>query len=160
MAPWADLLYACDVKWWNHYTEHETFIGLKVTQDARVKLPGVLRVPSRNDPGLSLDPLWINQGSNSGYQAINLAYHLGVSKIALLGFDMQYTDGKSHFHGDHPQGMTNPTGVSKWIPKFDQLAIDAKRVGLEITNCSRQTALECFKRSTIQEWTGQLKREL
>ena len=129
---------------------------MKVTQDGRVNRPDVFRVPSDGEPGLSLSPYRINQGGNSGYQAIGLAYHLGIKRIALVGFDMQYTGGKSHWHGDHPQGLNNPVQIDNWVHNFDRLAVDCATQGLDITNCSEQTALKCFKRGTISEWIEQI----
>lgn len=88
---------------------------------------------------------------NSGYQAINLAYHFGAKEIYLLGFDMQRTNGLSHWHGDHPKGWANGGDYRDWINRMNELAIDLRREGVKVVNCSRETALECFDRSTIDE---------
>lgn len=88
---------------------------------------------------------------NSGYQAINLAYHFGVSRIILIGYDMQRTEGRSHWHGDHPKGLTNAEGVAKWASRFPQLAADLEREGVEVVNCSKETALNCFKRARLED---------
>ena len=93
----------------------------------------------------------IHLGQNSGYQAIGLAYHLGASRILLLGYDMQFTDGRSHWHGDHPRGMGNANSVDKWARHFPAMAADLSAEGIEVLNCSRQTALTCFQRATIED---------
>jgi hypothetical protein len=94
----------------------------------------------------------IHFGSNSGYQAINLAVHFGVSRILLLGFDMQVApDGRKHWFGNHPGNMNNNSPYGLFIEKFGTLPPDLKKAGVEVVNCSRVTALECFQRMTIEE---------
>ena len=101
--------------------------------------------------GLNKKPWTVNCGMNSGYQAINLAYHLGAKEIFLLGYDMQRTGGQSHFHGDHPKGWANGGDYSDWCKRLAELAADLRVEGVRVVNCSRETALECFDRSTIDE---------
>ena len=114
---------------------------------------GLRRMPSQNLPGLSDRTGYINQGGNSGYQAIGLAHQFGASRVLLLGYDMQRTGGKSHWHGDHPKPLGNVAKLlpGQWVKQMDRLALDAAACGLEIINCSRQTALSCFPRTTIKE---------
>ncbi len=102
-------------------------------------------------PGLSKIPGVIHQGNNSGYQIIDLAAQFGVRRILLLGYDMQKTGGKAHWFGDHPAKLKKPSPYGSWIANFDTLARDARERGIEIINCSRETALECFPRATIGE---------
>lgn len=87
---------------------------------------------------------------NSGYQAINLAYQFGAAKIILIGYDMQHTGGKTHWHGDHPKGLTNAQGIEGWRKCFTPLAEDLAAIGVDVVNCSNETALTCFRRSTLQ----------
>lgn len=91
----------------------------------------------------------IHEGGNSGYQAINLAYHFGAARLVLLGFDMQRTGGKSHWFGDHPAGMNVPSPYDVWRGKFTALAADLALEGVEVLNCSRETALETFRRMDL-----------
>ena len=86
--------------------------------------------------------------SNSGAACVSLAVAGGASKVVMLGYDCQHTGGKAHWHGDHPRGMTNARGTDKWPEKFAELAADA--TGVEIINCSRVTALDCFPRGTLE----------
>lgn len=81
---------------------------------------------------------------NSGYQAANLAFLLGARRICLLGFDMQPKDGVNHFHGDHRGGtLTNPNNglYRDWIKGFSELHEALAGEGVELVNCSRETAL-------------------
>ncbi len=111
---------------------------------------GLIHVLSRCDIGLGHDV--IHTGGNSGHQAINLAYLMGAKKIILLGFDMQRTGGRTHFHGDH-EGMSNPDDAifREWVKNFEVMAKDFQEVGVEVLNASRETALTCFPRISISD---------
>lgn len=106
-------------------------------------------------PGLSTDPDVVHGGSNSGYQAVGLARHLGAlwedsfTRILLLGYDMQLTGGKSHFFGDHPPEIRNGGDPGRFVSAYR--TIDPNQYGIEIINCSRETALDMFPRSTIDD---------
>jgi hypothetical protein len=82
---------------------------------------------------------------------MSLAYVWGVKKMILLGFDMQRTNGKSHWHGDHPKGLGNGSRYSGWLVAMGKLAKGLSDKGVEVVNCSRQSALQCFRRSTIDK---------
>lgn len=143
------MLYACDLKWWDWHKGAAEFKGRKITQDkgAAEKYP-VEYIESLAEDGLSTDPDIIHQGCNSGYQAINLAYHFGAKRIILLGYDMQFTRGESHWFGDHPDGIKSSYG--DWIGKYNTLARHAHNLELEVINCTRITALTCFPRESLE----------
>ena len=149
------MLYACDATWWNQYAGVPRFEGLKYTQDdGALVYPTVTYIKSKSGPGLSFDRSVIHQGSNSGYQAINLAVHFGAARIILLGYDMQNgPEGQTHHHGDHPKGMNSPCPglYADWIEKFGTMEPDLKRAGIEVVNCSLDSALDCFPKARLEE---------
>lgn len=160
MAPHADHLYACDARWWEHHGVEvvEKFAGRRWTHDKMVPDPEQHAVAKRfgiemqrgvDAPGLGRT--MIHFGSNGGYQAINLAYLLGAGRIILLGYDMQRTGGKAHWFGDHPGVLNSGSAYTDWIGNFRRLAKDLATEGVEVINCSRETALDCFPRMTIAE---------
>lgn len=100
---------------------------------------------------LSETPGILASGGNSGYQAVNLAYMFGARRIILLGFDMQHTGGRRHFHADYPAGMGNAEPVAAWRDRFGRLATALHVRGVEVVNATRQTALTCFPRSDLDE---------
>lgn len=150
----SDVLYACDLKFWERYHDEIDFPGARYTQDKTAAARyGLNWVEGRiNGIGLCRDPGAIHTGQNSGYQAINLAYHLGARRIALLGYDLQLTGGKTHWFGDHPRGLSNPRAVSSWVKNFTPLAEDLEAEGVEVINCTRETALDCFPRMELSKW--------
>lgn len=91
-------------------------------------------------------------GCGSGAAAaISLAAHRGASTIILLGYDCQYTDGKRHWHGDHPRGMGNAGSIVKWMRGFEELATALEKAGVRVLNATRETALTCWPRTSLYE---------
>ena len=155
MAPTADVLYACDKGWWDHYYAEvtRTFKGQELWTISSVAAKNFKLHYVRGDPhrqGLNSDKSTINTGRNSGYQSICLAHFFGCKRIVLLGYDFQRTGGKSHWHGDHPRSLGNGGRFPMWLEEMGKLAADAKALGIEIINCSRETALRCFPRAKIE----------
>ncbi len=153
--------YACDTKWWRaHWDKIPNGPARYSLKDDRKKqgdpgMPGVTQLQMADRSGLSKDWPKICWGGNSGYQAINLAYLLGYKKVILLGYDMQETGGKAHFHEDHAfPGSMNPNRSTfhKWKKDFGILgSIIHKIGGFKVVNATRQTALECFPRVDLEK---------
>lgn len=85
----------------------------------------------------------IGHGANSGFGALNLALVLGANPIYLLGFDLDHTNGKSHYHGGHPVPQTIET-VRKYRGIFQATAEDIKSHGFKIVNLNKNSGLQCF----------------
>jgi hypothetical protein len=153
MAPWADVLYACDGHWWDWHAaraELKAFKGRKITQDEEAaERYGLEYIRSVDADGLSRDPAYVHKGSNSGIQAINLVCHFGARRIVLLGFDMQATGGRTHWHGRHPGEAADYSPWHKWLWRYRRVAEDAEKMGVEIINATRETALTCFPRKPL-----------
>jgi len=96
--------------------------------------------------------LTVVEHKNSGAGAIAAAVQAGASRVMLLGYDCQKTGGRAHWHGDHPEGLGNAGSMDKWPRQFQRLA-DTLR-GVEILNCSRETALTCFPRADLETALG------
>lgn len=156
LAPHADVLYACDGKWWRHHQGVPEFAGLKIGLDAGNRramagLGDVNLLRHTGTDGLELDPTALRTGKNSGYQAINLAVHLGAVRILLVGYDLQRTGGQSHFFGDHPKPLRSETPFALFVRHFATIVQPLKAIGVTVINCSRQTALTCFPRQSLAE---------
>jgi hypothetical protein len=153
LAPWADVLYACDWQFWDYHKPEidRIFEGQFWTQDSRAQLRhGIMKIGGKHDPGLGRGEV-IHFGGNSGYQCINLAYLWGAKKIVLLGFDMKRgPQGQSHWHGDHPRPLSTGLPLDKWLVAFDQLAVDLVDEGVPVINATRDTALQCFDKLPLE----------
>jgi sugar phosphate isomerase/epimerase len=88
--------------------------------------------------------------NNSGAAAVSLAIYRGAKTVIMLGYDCQHTNGKAHWHGDHPKGLGNAGSYRRWAESFLQLARHAAKEGVRVINCSRTTALTCFERGDLE----------
>jgi len=82
---------------------------------------------------------------SGGACAIGLAYHFGVKRIVLLGFDMRKVDGKANWHDDYvvPKPFRfNP--YSRFLSVFPGIAKDLKRLNVECVNATPGSALTVF----------------
>lgn len=136
-----------------HFPEvSRTFRGEKWTVNARARDRFDLHwIYGQDKGGLSKDPTTIHQGKNSGYQAMGLAYLFGAARMLLLGFDFSRDGSKTHWHGDHPKGLGNGGTYPSWVAAMNLLEKDLKAAGVEVINCSRRTAINCFPRRPIEE---------
>jgi hypothetical protein len=146
LAPHADVLYACDARWWETRAAGiRGFCGERVTLENRI--PGVLRLRNTGESGLETQPDGIRHGKNSGYQAIGLAYHLGVSRIVLLGYDMRL-GARSELHWNDRTDQQTPQGfartLAKMLPLFDTLAEPLAAAGVEVLNATPGSVLRTW----------------
>lgn len=178
LMPWAEVLYSCDAAWWQHHkgvqhfqgerwSSHGSYEGSHKSEHAEVtnnKKPAALEfglhlVRGKSEFGFSFDPGFIHFGSNSGFQAINLALLFGVKRVILVGFNMQVPAGAPrHFFGNHPKPLLNNTTYLEWVPHYRDAA---RRLppGIEIINATPNTALTCFPQMELSD-ALELQREM
>lgn len=180
LAPWADFHYICDKKVYDWHRECKSpaqhmvgreramalwhgFHGVRMVLESAGSCSEhepslkVLRNDSRqpngtSEPlGLCEKPDGVRTGRNSGYQAVNLAYHTGAARILLLGFDMRVVNGRSHWFGEHPDKQPNSSSYLDFIKNFDSLAAALKAKGVSVINCTPGSALTAFKRGNLAD---------
>lgn len=153
LAPWADVLYACDAKWWGWHDGAADFAGLKVTYEKiaadKHNLQRVDLLPQgEGQDRLCLVPGQLGRGENSGFQAFNLALQFGARRLLLLGLDYC---GK-RWHGEHPNKREqSPHTLERWRAIFDTTASEAKAMGADVVNLSAVSALKAFPKLTIEQ---------
>jgi hypothetical protein len=152
LMPLVDILYACDEKWWRahdgvpefageRWTSHEKSPHANNKEKLAADYPNINVVKGGAGAGFSEDPAKIHYGSNSGFQAVNLALLKGVRRIVLVGFDMRVVGDKRHFFGDHPKPLYNRSEYDSFIPPFRRAA---KSCNVPIVNATPGSALDCF----------------
>lgn len=142
-APWADIIYGSDLKWWRHYLSAVSNLpGRKISLEIGKPIPGIeyLRPSSHvfdDRPG------YLSTGANSGYAALCLAVKLGAKRIHLHGYDMGPRGGRMRRH-EYPASLNSKPRFADWIPRFRLLAPLLERRGVEVVNCTPNSALTCF----------------
>ncbi len=148
LAPWADVLYSPDARWWEW---HQDALALPCRKFAiQTVRSGVTRIAPGHRTLLETDPHYLSTGGHGGWQAINLAVHLGAASLILLGYDMQPDPSNAdrhHFFGEHP----NNTHVrySQWLPLYDDLPRQLAAVSVTVVNATRSTAIRTVPRVSL-----------
>ena len=94
----------------------------------------------------------LSHGNNSGYAAINLAYHLGAKRIILLGYDMGNDGKRGHHHDGYPVPVTGDNIYrDQFIPGFKILADLLKTKGIEVYNASPNSLLNTWPKITLEK---------
>jgi hypothetical protein len=151
------VLYACDRTWWKRYAEEAPWQAEKWTADPwSARQYDLALVKLKSGEGICPHPGTVHGGKNSGYQAIGLAYHMGAQRIILVGYDMQHTGGKRHWHDDHPKGMGNCEGIRGWVQQFNDLPMYAEPLGIRLYNATIQTAITGIERRDLWQLFSEL----
>lgn len=149
-APWADLFYAADAKWWHAYYPEVAKLGAPMVcaQDS-VTFPSVkvIRHDSKGEKYKFDDPACV-QGNNSGAESIHLAYHMnGGALIVALGCDCT----GRHFFGDHQAALKTGGNTGTYAVGFEHVAKELKARGVRVVNCSAISVLKCFEKARLED---------
>jgi hypothetical protein len=136
--PWAQMIFGFDMTWWTWHLREVIATSAQALRICNYERNGTIDANTH--------PRYRNF-KNSGASAISLAIACGAERIVMLGYDCQKTGGKWHHHADHPEGRNCAT-MLKWPQQFAELA---KWATVPILNASRETALTCFPRVSIDE---------
>jgi len=158
LGDWVDCVFFGDCAWYLvHRQNLAKFAGLKVTccprfaekPESRCEGIKYLAKDGSHRYGISEIPTRVAWNHNSGAAAINLAVHLGVKKINLLGFDMCLDEkNTSHWHGSH--GNKNCPPFKRHLKGFPEIAEDAQKRGIEILNTSSISNIEEFPKVELR----------
>jgi hypothetical protein len=163
LIPYADCLYFCDRKWWISREEkvRRTFHGsCMVTLESQIT--GVHALRCSGQDGLELDPTALRTGSNSGYQAINLAVHFGAKKIILLGYDMRVDGHQMHWNirPERQQPTTFQQTLNVMNAYFPTLKEPLEQLGITVINANPLSWLKVWPQQPLHEIVADLKPHL
>jgi hypothetical protein len=170
IAPWADVLYFADHKWWVWHRDGvekswawakfakaevaKAFAEFKgqmvsIRHNPQAKDGRVFFLRNDGTEGLCESPTGIRTGNNSGYQALNIAFLSGAKRILLLGYDMTFDGKRSHSHNGHVQ-HTQESAYHAYAKRFNTMQIQLNAKGVEVINCSHSSKINCFKKEPIE----------
>jgi len=151
-APWIDILYACDLKWWKwHHDKTVDLRCLKITPDpgAALKYKDLIYIKGKFADGLAADASQVNYGNNGGYQALNVAAHTGAKKIILIWFDHRTPGNKTHWFGDHPDNVRSI--YKNWVKAWESIVEPLKQLKINVINCTPESALTVFPMAELKK---------
>ena len=74
-------------------------------------------------------------GTNSGFAAFNVAYLLGYTEIALLGFDFKWSGRDSHFHDGYVwQSRNTHSQLGRWAKEFNHTVGQLRAKNVNVIN--------------------------
>ncbi len=160
MGDWVDVCWWGDPRWfdWNE-KELAEFGGLKVCCCASLMQRQGVKVVRRGKPmGLELRPDFISWNKSSGGSGVDLAVHLGASKVVLLGFDMHYEEktGNNNWHDLHKVKQHSFDPYPRFMESFAHIRKDAQERGVEMINSTMNSSIPeaCIKKKPLEEVIG------
>jgi hypothetical protein len=167
----AEVLWAGDDKWmvqWHHgcsaphihnFKSYPAFDGQFKFCLSPTPYADVITLGRGPLTGLCLRRDRVALGGNGCHQSINLAVHLGATRIVLLGVDMKagkvFRDGawrqSDHFAwlGRHADD-TKPY-YREAISYLATLVQPLNKLGIEVINCTPDSALTCFQMRPLRD---------
>lgn len=151
-APWADILYAADIAWWQFY--RPAFRGLRVCGTSEkgggtaISL-GLADLTVLCETGApTYKPGFAAHGGHSGYQALQIAISLGAVRVILIGYDCKPSGNQTNYFGNKPKEIFKESPYAEWVRGFAGLKIPQ---GVEVINCTPGSAISCFRRAQLVE---------
>ena len=148
---WIDVCLFGDFGWWDHFGGREntrSFPGLIVScNPAKVFhiIPRVVQVNRGKHVGIDTKTNYIAWNYNTGFAAINLAYHFGARTIVLIGFDMKADGKEKNWHKDYHVDGVRPKPVKgmwkRYMSCVPAIQKDAERLGVTILNAAPNSAI-------------------
>lgn len=130
LAPWAEALAANDVRWWDQHPAARDFAGRKFSAS---KIHGVEKIEG------------CETSQCSGVVALQVAKHLGATRVCMLGLD----GSGAHYFGDY----TGPLKNAK-AEQFGFHAVQFRQWGeankaIQVINATPGSSVQCFPFGTI-----------
>lgn len=160
--PFAQVLYFSDYRFYmwatgelkgdeKLVTEFKTFKGQIYTIASKISEPNINIIQNTGKTGFDTISGRVKHGGNSGYAAINLAYHFGAKRIILMGYDMGFTNKQSHFHDGYISKQSE-TIYKRFIEPFKQLYDITKQLNIKIYNTNLKSNLPYFEKVKIESF--------
>lgn len=149
IVPEADYVFFADARWWRQFKPK--FMGVGVTT-SDLKLPGIMRLNKVEPFALSPDPHCVALRKTSVTGAINLAVHLGATRIVLLGVDGKLSpEGRRHNHSDRYPWPIKRGCFDDHAAEFAKIAPSARKMGVEIVNANPDSAINVWPKHSLQD---------
>jgi len=163
LGPWVDICWYGDKEWgYTNAKKLREYGGIIATCSAATeqnRFPNIKYVNRSKQYGIEyVKRTHVAWNSNSGASAISLAYWLGAKRVILLGFDMKNpadVKDNTHWHNEYEKRFQKPGKLTDPYPRFMKgwpyIVKDAARIGLEIINCTPDSALTIIPYKPFEE---------
>jgi hypothetical protein len=144
--PAAQFLIFSDMRWWCHHLKVRALIDFKGTIIATSPAASgrLVTMKRTSAPGLASERDTVMVRNTTLTAAINLAVHLGVAKIVLLGIDQKPdANGRVHHHAPHPWKPSSDCWKRQQLD-LPAIAKDLAARNIECVNASPGSALSLW----------------
>lgn len=154
--PNADVLFAADRPWWKLHSAAIAAACPKIERwscEPTTRDYGTLIWPASSGRGIYPEGEYpVRRNSSSTHMAAQLGMKWGSRHIVLVGVDCKKgRDGKNHWFGDHPAKLLpSQQPFVTWAEEWDHMVLPAKLRGIDLVNCSPDTAIKTMRRSTLE----------
>lgn len=146
-APFADILYAADRAWWQHYRptrpDYQRHVSGEVVEGVETI---ALTMLERGQP-MPREPGAVVSGGHSGFQALGLALTLGAARILLLGFDCGGGPARN-CHADRPAQFKRQVNMRAWADFYNTVPREWPHV--EVVNCGQYSTITAFDKRALE----------
>lgn len=133
-----NVIYAGDVSWWRANAE-------------KIDIPAERWSCSAGARKYGVNHHRMGGPYNSGLRAIQWASGR-AERIILLGYDCKLgPNGEKHHHPDHPDRNPSESNCRVWLGQYRGWARLSAKKGVQIWNCTRDTAIDCWPRMTLED---------
>lgn len=150
VCPKTSIIYFSDLRFWHWYQDKLIKHPAKKITGSRLIHSDVINYKITGSKGLDLMAGCLRSGNSSGYAAINLAVHLGATRIILLGYDMSMQQQYHHWHNGYAT-LFSSRCFSKMLPFFDSLKKPLERLAIEIVNACPGSKINVFPKIALDE---------
>lgn len=160
-APWAKVWYFTDGHIYEKYRDEvASWPGEVVCMSKLAKQElnkQIKRVRGEGDPtspGIEFPTIGhhsIRQGRSSGHTAVSLAIAMGANRVPLVGFDMRFVEGREHHHSEYHGPRDAMLYEREFVPGFQGWNAAGLRAGVEIVNCTQDSAVTEFPMVSLEE---------
>jgi len=149
--PWALAVFWTDSRFYRWFQkELEEFKGIKVAcRYSQLYKKDIVLVKSTGGHSIDLDAHCVKSGNNSGYGALNVAFHLGAKKIYLLGYDMWSDASGTHWHDGYITSHNHGIYDRAMIGDFSKAEAHYRKVGINLYNANPKSRLESITKCSI-----------
>jgi len=140
----AGLVVALDRRWWGWHANNVAargFVGVTASRpNGQMKQYACLKHLEKKRESEYNEDTSVLCGNNSGHAAIHLAAHLGATTIYLAGFDLDFPNGKSHWHEGHNVPASIQNYQKRFKPALEKLVKHLELKDVSVSAITRTTA--------------------
>ena len=153
VVPWAIATFWTDSRFFKWFEKDiKRFKGVKIAcRYSQLYDKNIILVRSTGGSGIDEYPYHIRAGNNSGYAALNVGFHLGATKIYLLGYDMKSEREATHWHDGYVTSHNDSIYERAMMKDFINIEKSYKKAKINLYNANSDSMMTHITKCTIEQ---------